>query len=228
MSKTTLPCPKCDLRISVFEDTADCVGATLAGFYVSHPLWGPYPTATSCPGYLAADLLPKTGTREECVAQWESFAGAMAAEGDIVVARLKLAKAISDLSHDHPTHRFVLSDRAQETAERMVQEAAGIMASYARMADERFIVFTDGIGSTEGAALQDLPEGMKGKGGTSFGEAMRLLFADKPEAGPLHFANVRIDGVEDHASITDGPVATGALPHGDDTHSGSHAPEQKA
>lgn len=192
MTKITLACPKCELGIAVYEDTAASVGADLAGFYVSHPLWAPYPTATKCPGYLAAQLLPKTATAEACVTQWHGFADAMRTEGDIVVARLKLAKEIAEISRSHPTHRFVLASRASERTDRILQETASIMQSYARMADGLKIVFTDEIGSTEDARLDDLPEALKGKGGTNFGDAIALVFGSRLGAGPLEFANVAV------------------------------------
>lgn len=47
--KNEAPCPQCGWPIAIHYDAPDSVGIDLAGYYLSHEPWVPYPKWTDCP-----------------------------------------------------------------------------------------------------------------------------------------------------------------------------------
>lgn len=65
MKENEAPCPECGWPIAIYYDHPDSVGQNLAGYYLSHAPWVPYPQWTRCPIYKIAQDTSKFDTRNE-------------------------------------------------------------------------------------------------------------------------------------------------------------------
>lgn len=68
MKANEAPCPRCGWTIAIYYDSPDSVGPELAGHYLSHAPWTPYPKWTDCTLHDAVGKMEKFPTEEDAEA----------------------------------------------------------------------------------------------------------------------------------------------------------------